>query len=125
MPSKVDPVALQVEAVLFASGRPLSVKELTEALNVPDYRVVQRALRTLDQTYGHRQTALEHPVGSPFPFLSLWNPLQGRDRLVALFLAVLFLARERSIELRQETLGVSPVLVVRTAETRAPVVEEP
>ncbi len=70
------------------------------------------------------QSALEHPVGTPFPLLSLWNPLSGRDRLVALFLAVLFLARERSIELRQESLGVSPVLIVRTAETRAPVVEE-
>ena len=60
------------------------------------------------------------PVGSPFPFLDLWNPLSGRDRLVAVFLAALFLAREQAIELRQETLGVSPVMVVRTAESRRP-----
>ena len=69
--------------------------------------------------------ARRHPVGEPFPFLDLWDPLEGRDRLVALFLAVLFLARERSIELRQELLGESPVLVVRTAEERHPVAEAP
>jgi len=65
-----------------------------------------------------------HPVGTPFPFLDLWNPLSGRDRLVAVFLAALFLAREQSVELRQETLGSSPVLVVRTAEARRPLAPE-
>ncbi len=64
--------------------------------------------------------ALRHAVGEPFPLLDLWPPESGRDRLVALFLAVLFLARERSVELRQETLGASPVLVVRTADVRTP-----
>jgi len=68
--------------------------------------------------------ALHHPVGEPFPLLELWNPLTGRDRLVAIFLALLFLARERSVELRQEVLGSSPVLVVRTAEVRKAVIEE-
>jgi segregation and condensation protein A len=63
---------------------------------------------------------LHHPVGEPFPLLKLWNPLSGRDRLVAIFLALLFLARERAVELRQEVLGASPVLVVRTAEARPP-----
>ena len=76
----------------------------------------------LDDTW---QAALAHPVGAPFPFLALWNPLQGRDRLVAVFLSVLFLAREKSIELRQEVLMESPILVVRTAETRRAVPEEP
>jgi segregation and condensation protein A len=69
--------------------------------------------------------ALHHPVGEPFPLLDLWNPLEGRDRLVAVFLALLFLARERSVELRQEVLGESPVLVIRTSEERVPFVEEP
>ena len=59
MAPKMDSVVLQVESVLFASGRPLSVKELTDALGLSDYRVVQRGLRTLEQTYAHRQTALE------------------------------------------------------------------
>ena len=68
--------------------------------------------------------ALHHPVGEPFPLLALWNPHSGRDRLVALFLAVLFLARERSIELRQETIAASPILLVRTADARLPVAEE-
>ena len=67
--------------------------------------------------------ALRHPLGEPFPFLDLWDPLEGRDRLVAVFLAALFLARERAVELRQEVLGSSPVLVVRTAESRAPVAD--
>jgi segregation and condensation protein A len=67
--------------------------------------------------------ALEHPVGEPFPLLALWNPTTGRDRLVAIFLAALFLAREQSIELRQEVLAVSPILIVRTAEARLLVAE--
>lgn len=66
----------------------------------------------------------EHPIGQAFPLLDLWNPLSGRERLVAVFLAVLFLARERSIELEQTELMVSPVLVVRTTEERRPVGEE-
>ena len=69
--------------------------------------------------------ALRRPAGEEFPLLDLWNPLEGRDRLVAIFLAALFLARERSIELHQEVLCVSPVMVVRTAEARQPVAEEP
>ncbi len=68
---------------------------------------------------------LRRPLGEPFPFLDLWDPKTGRDHLVALLLAVLFLARERSVELRQETVAVSPVLVVRTAEARRPLAEEP
>jgi segregation and condensation protein B len=59
MPSKLDEVVFQAEAVLFAAGKPLSVKELTDALGLADYRPVQRAVRTLEQTYTHRQSALE------------------------------------------------------------------
>jgi len=59
MPSKLDDLVFQVEAVLFASGKPLAVREIAEALGLDDYRPVQRAVRTLEQTYGHRQSALE------------------------------------------------------------------
>jgi segregation and condensation protein B len=59
MPSKLDELVFQVEAVLFAAGKPLSVKELTDALGLADYRPVQKAVRTLEQTYEHRQSALE------------------------------------------------------------------
>jgi segregation and condensation protein B len=59
MPSKLDDLVFQVEAVLFAAGRPLSVKELTEALGLADYRPVLKAVRTLEQTYEHRQSSLE------------------------------------------------------------------
>jgi segregation and condensation protein A len=70
------------------------------------------------------EAALRHPVDEPFPLLDLWSPLTGRDHLVAIFLAALFLARERSIDLRQERLGESPVLIVRTSDHRKVVVEE-
>jgi len=76
--------------------------------------------RDLEDTW---TAARHHPLGEPFPLLELWNPLSGRDRLVAIFLALLFLARERSVELRQEVLGASPVLVVRTADSRKAVAE--
>jgi segregation and condensation protein A len=69
------------------------------------------------------EIALQHPTGEPFPFLDLWNPLTGRDHLVAIFLAALFLARERSIELKQEALGESPLLLVRLTDRR-PAIEE-
>src|SRR5580693_5721602 len=67
MPSKVDDLVLRLEALLFASGKPLSTKELTEALDAPDFRPVQRALRQLIRTYDGRQTALEvRHVGDKF-----------------------------------------------------------
>lgn len=59
-----------------------------------------------------------HPVGEAFPFRELWRASEGRDRLVALFLAVLFLARENILELRQEQLLVTPVALVRRVENR-------
>ncbi|MGI0131017.1 MAG: segregation/condensation protein A [Thermoplasmata archaeon] len=68
--------------------------------------------------------ALRHPVNAPFPLLDLWRPLSGRDHLVAIFLAALFLARERSIDLRQEVLGEGPVLIVRLSDTRRVLAEE-
>ncbi len=64
------------------------------------------------------EAARRHPIGEAFPLLDLWSPLSGRDRLVAIFLSALFLARERSVELRQETLAVSPVLLVRLVDER-------
>ncbi len=64
------------------------------------------------------EVARSHPVGSPFPFLDLWRTEEGRDRLVALFLAALHLARVKSLELRQTTIAGSPLLLVRIAEER-------
>ena len=59
MPSKVDDLVLRIESILFAAGKPLSVRELTEASEAPDHRPVQHALRTLQRTYASRATALE------------------------------------------------------------------
>jgi len=67
MPSKVDEFVLRVEAVLFAAGKPLSVKELTETLNASDFRPIQRAIKKLQRAYDQRQTALEvRRVGDRF-----------------------------------------------------------
>ncbi|HTW39461.1 MAG TPA: SMC-Scp complex subunit ScpB [Thermoplasmata archaeon] len=59
MPSKLDDLVFQVEAVLFAAGKPLSAKEISGALALDDARTVQKAVRTLEQTYENRQSALE------------------------------------------------------------------
>jgi segregation and condensation protein B len=59
MPSKLDDLVFQVEAILFAAGKPMSVKELADALGLADYRPVLKAVRTLEQTYENRQSALE------------------------------------------------------------------
>ena len=59
MTSKVDELVLRVEAVLFAAGKPMSVAELTDALEIADFRPVQRALKKLAHTYDNRQTAHE------------------------------------------------------------------
>jgi segregation and condensation protein B len=67
MPAKVDELVLRIEALLFAAGKPLSVRELTEAAEAPDFRPVQRALRKLGRAYQARQTALEvRRVGDRF-----------------------------------------------------------
>lgn len=69
------------------------------------------------------EAARRYEVGAPFPFLSLWRPAQGRDRLVALFLASLFLAKEGVLELRQGHPGEGALEIVRSADAR-PAVRE-
>lgn len=58
MPAKVDELVLRVEAVLFAGGKPQSVRELADTLGLDDFRPVQRALKLLVRAYDGRQTAL-------------------------------------------------------------------
>ncbi|HEV2520662.1 MAG TPA: hypothetical protein VGX00_08660 [Thermoplasmata archaeon] len=101
--------------------RSLRVQELRERLReeqrAPPEVLVHGDIpeRDLADTWA---AALTHPVGAPFPILELWRPEQGRDRLVSIFLATLFLARERAIELRQEKLGESALYLVRTLDAR-------
>jgi segregation and condensation protein B len=59
MPARTDSLELKLEAILFAGGAPLSVKELTEKAGETDFRAVQRALRHLVRAYANRQTSLE------------------------------------------------------------------
>jgi segregation and condensation protein B len=59
MPARTDPLELKLEAILFAGGTPLSVKELTEKSGETNFRAVQHALRHLVRTYSSRQTSLE------------------------------------------------------------------
>ncbi|MGB6501520.1 MAG: hypothetical protein WBG19_09020 [Thermoplasmata archaeon] len=107
--------------------RTLRIQELRERLReeqrAPPEVLVHGDIpeRDLEDTW---EAALRHPIGEAFSLLDLWNPLSGRDRLVAIFLAALFLSREKAVELSQESLGVSPVLIRRTAEERRPIAPE-
>ncbi len=103
--------------------RALKVQELRERLREeqrsPPEVLVHGDIPERDLTDAWA-AAMRHPIGEPFPLLELWRPEQGRDRLVSLFLAALFLARERAVELRQERLGASPLLLVRALDARPP-----
>ncbi len=82
MTSKLDDLVFQVEAVLFASGKPLSGKEIANALGSDDPRPVLRAVRALEETYRHRPSALEvRRVGDRYA-------LQLQERYVPLVHAV-------------------------------------
>lgn len=82
MPSKLDDLVFEVEAVLFAAGKPLSAKELADALEQADPRAVQRAVRTLEDTYRNRQSSLEvRKVGDRYA-------LQLQERYVPIVHAV-------------------------------------
>jgi segregation and condensation protein B len=82
VPSKLDDLVFEVEAVLFASGRPLAPREIASALGIDDARPVQKALRTLEETYRNRQSALEvRRVGDRYG-------LQLQERFVPLVHAV-------------------------------------
>jgi segregation and condensation protein A len=70
------------------------------------------------------EISLRHPANQPFPITELWKAVEGRDRLVSVFLALLFLARERVIDLEQDQIGESPLVLVRVADVRPPRVPE-
>jgi segregation and condensation protein B len=81
-PSSVDDLALSVEAVLFAAGKPLSAREVASALGQDDPKSVQRAIRALEASYGRRASALEvRRVGDRYA-------LQLQERFVPLVHAV-------------------------------------
>ena len=71
------------------------------------------------------EVARTHPVGEPFPFLSLWRHELGRDRLVGTFLAALHLSRDMAIELRQDKIAESPLFIIRTVDERPAPAPEP
>ncbi|MCI4344588.1 MAG: hypothetical protein L3J87_03060 [Thermoplasmata archaeon] len=130
-----------IEMVRHPETRPVSLLELVQAFGAAE-REARQSLRvdelrnrlreeqrTSPEVLVHGdvpekdladawEAARSHPVGEAFEFTSLWRAAQGRDRLVALFLAVLFLARERVIDLNQEKLSESTLLVTRLAESR-------
>ena len=107
--------------------RQLRIQELRERLReeqrAPPEVIVHGDIpeRDLQDTW---EIARVHPIGETFAFIDLWRRAQGRDRLVALFLASLFLAREDVLDLRQETLGESALLLVRTKDERPPIMVE-
>ena len=134
------PPALE-EMIRHTETRPVSLLELVQAFGDAEV-AARRALRLeeLRERLREQQRAppevLVHgdvperdladawevvrarPQGEPFPFLSLWRRTEGRDRLVALFLASLFLARENVVGFHQADLAGAPLELVRTAEAR-------
>ena len=54
-----DALVREVEAVLFAAGKPLSAKEIAAALGRDESRSVAAAVAALEKAYGHRDTSLE------------------------------------------------------------------
>jgi segregation and condensation protein A len=64
------------------------------------------------------EIALRHKPQEEFAFLELWRTTEGRDRLVSVFLAVLFLAREKVLDLQQAEIAESPLVLVRLADER-------
>jgi len=101
--------------------RALRVQELRERLR-EEQRAPPEVLahgeipeRDLADTWA---VARKHPIGEAFPFLDLWRRTEGRDRLISIFLATLYLTREKVIDLRQKKLGESPLELVRLLDAR-------
>lgn len=130
-----------VEMVRHPETRPVSLLELVQAFGEAEQearrslRIQQLRERLREEQHAAPEVLVHgdipardlddawtlvrpHPTGEPFPFLSLWRREQGRDRLVALFLAALFLAREKVVSLQQPSLSDSPLLVVRREDER-------
>ncbi len=74
MPEENTDLLLRVEAILFASGKPLSAREIADALAVDDPRAVGRAVALLERSYSARRSSLEvRKVGDRFA-LQLQEP---------------------------------------------------
>jgi len=56
---RTDELVAEIEAVLFAAGKPLSAREIAAALGAEDAHPVQRAVRSLEESYQDRPGALE------------------------------------------------------------------
>jgi segregation and condensation protein A len=101
--------------------RSLRIQELRERLREEQHAAPEVLVhgdipeRDLEDAW---EAALRHAANEPFALTSLWRRAEGRDRLVSLFLAALFLARENVIELREETIGAGPLMLVRVADAR-------
>jgi len=83
----------EAEADAHASLKIQQLRDrLREEQRAPPEMIVHGDIpeRDLDDAWDE---VVRHAVGEPFPFLDLWPKESGRDRLVAVFLAVLFLAR--------------------------------
>jgi segregation and condensation protein A len=138
--SSTDPPPL-LEMVRHPESRPVSLLELVRAFGEAE-EDARRAIRVQELRERLREEqraspeilvhgdiperdveeawaiARRHAVGEAFPLLDLWNRNLGVDRFVAMFLALLYLAREHAIELSQEVLCETPVLVTRIVEQR-------
>ncbi len=59
MTARHDDLTAEVEAVLFAAGKPLSAREIAAALGRDDPTPLQRSVHDLEEAYAGRSSALE------------------------------------------------------------------
>ena len=67
MPKGMDEKKAAAEAVLFASGEPVALSRIADALDVSQ-ETAQELLESLRQEYdGEKQRAANPPLGAPVP----------------------------------------------------------
>ena len=61
--------------------------------------------------------ALKHPIGERFTFEEALEGISSRERVVSLFLSMLFLVQRGGITLHQDMIGRGAIFLVRTQDT--------
>ena len=127
--------------VRHAETRPVSLMELARAFQEAEEQAkrsleiqearnrLREAQRAIGEVLVHGdipeselahawETVAAHPVGEEFDFSEILGGSASREKVVALFIATLFLVREGVVTLHQDTPGVGPIRVRRTSEER-------
>ena len=127
--------------VRHAETRPVSLMELARAFQEAEEQAkrsleiqearnrLREAQRAIGEVLVHGdipeselahawETVAAHPVGEEFDLSEILRGIASREKVVALFIATLFLVREGVVTLHQDAPGVGPIRVRRTSEER-------